>query len=91
MGASVVLAETVASVGTWNLLDREKVYAVELEINANHIHGKSEGIMKATGVPIHKEKTTMMWEIKITDEQNDKLICISRCRMAVIKIKIEKP
>ncbi|MED4226966.1 PaaI family thioesterase [Neobacillus cucumis] len=84
-GASVVLAETVASVGSWNLLDMEKEYAVGLEINANHIRGKSEGTVKATGFPIHKGKTTMVWDIKITDEQNDKLICIARCTMAVIK------
>ncbi|MEH7142793.1 hotdog fold thioesterase [Priestia megaterium] len=83
-GASVVLAETVASVGSWNLLDMENEYAVGLEINANHICGKSEGTVKATGFPIHKGKKTMVWEIKITDE-NDKLICISRCTVAVIK------
>lgn len=62
---------------------------VGLEINANHIHGKNEGIVKATEAPIRKGKTTMVWEIKITDEQKDKLICISRCTMAVIKIKKE--
>ncbi|MDN4100363.1 esterase [Bacillus cereus] len=86
-GASVVLAETVASVGSWNLLDVEKEYAVGLEINANHISGKSEGTVKAIGFPIHKGKTTMVWEIKILDE-NDKLICISRCTMAVLKKRI---
>lgn len=90
-GASVVLAETVASVGSWNLLDMEKEYAVGLEINANHIRGKSEGTVKATGFPIHKGKTTMVWDIKITDEQNDKLICIARCTMAVLKKVEEKP
>lgn len=90
-GASVVLAETVASVGSWNLLDMEKEYAVGLEINANHIREKSEGTVKATGFPIHKGKTTMVWDIKITDEQNDKLICIARCTMAVLKKVEEKP
>ncbi|TWD87596.1 uncharacterized protein (TIGR00369 family) [Neobacillus bataviensis] len=90
-GASVVLAETVASVGSWNLLDLEKEYAVGLEINANHIRGKSEGTVKATGFPIHKGKTTMVWDIKITDEQNDKLICIARCTMAVLKKVEENP
>ncbi|MFS0779278.1 PaaI family thioesterase [Neobacillus sp. 3P2-tot-E-2] len=89
-GASVVLAETVASVGSWNLLDMEKEYAVGLEINANHIRGKSEGTVRATGFPIHKGKTTMVWEIKITDEHNDKLICISRCTMALIEKDKEK-
>ena len=84
-GASVVLAETVASVGSWNLLNMETEYAVGLEINANHIRGISNGTVKATGFPIHKGKTTMVWEIKITDEQNEKLICVSRCTVAVIK------
>ncbi|KRE01160.1 esterase [Bacillus sp. Root239] len=88
-GASVVLAETVASVGSWNLLDMETEYAVGLEINANHIRGKSEGTVKATGFPIHKGKKTMIWEIKITDE-NERLICISRCTVAVIKKNKEK-
>lgn len=81
----------VANVGSWNLLEMEKEYAVGLEINANHIRGKSEGTLKATGIPTHKGKTTMVWEIKITDEQNEKLICISRCTMAVIKKDEKNP
>lgn len=39
-GASVVLAETVASFGTWHAIDQQKEIAVGLEINANHIRGK---------------------------------------------------
>ena len=57
----------------------EKEYAVGLEINANNIRGKSERIVKTTGFLIHKGKTTIVWDIKITDGQNDKLICIARC------------
>jgi 1,4-dihydroxy-2-naphthoyl-CoA hydrolase len=79
----------VANVGTWNLLDMEKEYTVGLEINANNIRGKSERIVKTTGFLIHKGKTTIVWDIKITDEQNDKLICIARCTMAVLK-KLKK-
>ncbi|GIM46484.1 hypothetical protein DNHGIG_20330 [Collibacillus ludicampi] len=52
-GASVVLAETVASVGTWNLIDMEKEYVVGLKINANHIRGKKDGMVTAIGIPIH--------------------------------------
>lgn len=85
-GASVALAETVASTGTYNLIDRDKQQAVGLEINANHIRGKREGIVTAVGIPLHKGRTTMVWEIKIMDEE-DKLICVSRCTMAIINIK----
>ena len=82
-GASVVLAETVASIGTFNLVDQEKELAVGLEINANHIRGKSEGEVTATGVPLHQGRKIMVWDIRITDEE-DKLICVSRCTVAVV-------
>jgi uncharacterized protein (TIGR00369 family) len=82
-GASVALAETVASIGTWNLIDQEKQAAVGLEINANHIRSKRDGIVTAVGTPLHKGHKTMVWDIKILDEDN-KLICISRCTVAII-------
>lgn len=85
-GASVALAETVASVGAYELCDQTSEAVVGLEINANHVRGKRDGIVTATGSVLHHGKTTMVWEIKITDEE-DKLICISRCTMAVIKRK----
>ncbi|GKW46432.1 MULTISPECIES: hotdog fold thioesterase [unclassified Planococcus (in: firmicutes)] len=85
-GASVVLAESVASVGTWNLIDQETEYAVGLEINANHIRGKQDGLVTAIGTPLHKGRTTMVWDIKIVDEQ-DRLICVSRCTVAIVKKK----
>lgn len=84
-GASVVLAETVASMGTWNLVDQKNEVAVGLEINANHLRSKTDGIVTAIGTPLHKGRTTMVWDIKIVDEQ-EKLICISRCTVAIKKM-----
>jgi 1,4-dihydroxy-2-naphthoyl-CoA hydrolase len=82
-GASVVLAETVASVGALvSVRDSGKV-AVGLEINANHLRGKREGIVTATATPLHSGRATHVWEIRIVDE-NDKLVCISRCTLAII-------
>jgi 1,4-dihydroxy-2-naphthoyl-CoA hydrolase len=86
-GASVVLAETVASLGTWNLIDQVTEQAVGLEINANHIRSKRDGLVTATGKPLHKGRTTMIWDIQITDEEG-KLICVSRCTVAIVKKKV---
>ncbi len=82
-GVSVVLAESVASIGTVLNIDMEKQMAFGLEINANHIRPKKDGRLTATATPIHKGRTTMIWEIHLTDEQ-DKLICVSRCTVAVV-------
>lgn len=85
-GASVLLAETVASLGAYELVDKETQGVVGLEINANHIRGKKDGVVTATGTVLHQGRTTQVWEIKITDEQ-DRLVCMSRCTMAVLNLK----
>src|SRR5690606_13284058 len=85
-GASVALAETVASVGTYNLIDQQTEGCAGLEINANHIRAKKDGIVKAIGTPLHRGKTTMVWDVKIFDEEEN-LICVSRCTMAILKLK----
>jgi len=85
-GASVALAETVASVGAFELVDKENEVVVGLEINANHIRAKKDGFVTAVGTVLHQGRTTMVWDIKITDE-DENLICVSRCTMAVIKRK----
>lgn len=82
-GASVALAESAASVGAWMNIDDERQMAVGLEINANHIRGKADGIVTAVATPLHRGRTTMVWEIRIADE-HDRLVCMSRCTMAVI-------
>jgi 1,4-dihydroxy-2-naphthoyl-CoA hydrolase len=82
-GASLVLAETVASLGTYNLIDRERQLAVGLEINANHIRSKGEGLVTAVGTPLHRGRKIMVWDVRITDE-SDKLVCVSRCTVAVV-------
>ena len=83
-GASVALAETVASVGGTEMVDQETEAVVGLEINANHIKSKQDGVVTAVAEVVHRGRTTMVWEIKIKDEQ-EQLICISRCTLAVIK------
>ena len=82
-GISVVLAESVASLGTVLNIDANRQMAFGLEINANHLRPKRDGQLTAVATPIHQGRTTHVWDIRITDE-HDKLICISRCTIAVV-------
>ncbi|MDQ2668599.1 MAG: hotdog fold thioesterase [Gemmatimonadota bacterium] len=82
-GASVALAETVASLGATGRIDRNAFMAVGQEINANHLRAKTEGIVTATATPVHVGRSSQVWSISIADEQG-RLICISRCTLAVI-------
>ena len=82
-GASVVLAETVASTGAFMNCDPDKEIAVGIEINANHLRGKRDGMLTAVALPVHKGRTTHVWEVRITDEAG-KPVCISRCTLAIV-------
>ena len=81
-GASVVLAETVASVGATMALPEGKV-AVGLEINANHVRAVRSGTVTGTARAVHVGRSTQLWEIRIEDEQG-RLVCISRLTLAVV-------
>ena len=83
-GASVALAETVASFGATAVIDRERFVAVGQEINANHLRPKVDGVVRATGVPVHVGRSSQVWSIEIRDEEG-RLVCISRCTMAVVE------
>ncbi|WP_102028502.1 hotdog fold thioesterase [Salirhabdus sp. Marseille-P4669] len=85
-GASVALAETAASIGAFLHVDQTEYNVFGIEINANHIKSKRDGIVKGIATPAHVGRTTMVWEIKIIDEQGE-LISISRCTIGVVKKK----
>jgi len=82
-GASVTLAETLGSVAATCCVDQLTQYCVGLDINANHIKSVRTGFVLGITRPIHIGKKTHVWEVRITNEQQE-LICISRITMAVI-------
>jgi len=82
-GASAALAETVASLGAYMNVDQETQAAVGVELNANHLRGKTEGIVTATATPARRGRTIHVWDIKIEDEES-RLVCVSRCTLAIV-------
>lgn len=81
-GASVALAETVASIGAY-LAAPEGHTSFGLEINANHLRSVRSGKVTAIATPLHKGRTTHVWNIEIRDEQS-RLVCVSRCTLAIV-------
>ena len=82
-GASLALAETLGSLAAQCTLTDPNKYCVGLEINANHIKSVKTGFVYGVARPIHLGNRTQVWEIRITNEQQD-LICVSRITMAII-------
>ncbi len=77
-GATLALAESIGSLGSHLLVEKDNKAAVGLEINANHIKSTRDGEVVGTGTLIHRGRTTHVWEIRIETSEG-KLISI--CRM----------
>jgi len=82
-GASVALAETTASLGAFANIDPTRFAAVGVEINANHIRSKHDGLVRATAEPVHIGRTTHVWSIRIADEE-DRTVSVARCTIAIV-------
>lgn len=82
-GASAALAETVASLGAWMNIDAETQAAVGVELNSNHIRSKRDGLVTATATPLHKGRSTHVWDVRINDEDG-RLVCASRCTLVIV-------
>ena len=82
-GASVVLAETLGSIGGMAKVENNNETVVGIAINANHLKSVTVGWVfgKATSIQIGKK--IQVWEIRITNEAKE-LICISRLTLAVV-------
>ena len=85
-GAFCALAETVGSMAANLCLNRTKYVALGLDINANHVRSANKGWVYGKAIPLHIGRTTQVWEIKITDDE-DKLCCISRLTMSGVEIR----
>jgi 1,4-dihydroxy-2-naphthoyl-CoA hydrolase len=85
-GVSVVLAETLASVGANALVDRTRMLCVGQEINANHLRSAPVGsAVIGTARPFHVGARSQVWGVEIVDSAGRR-VCVSRVTMAVIRL-----
>ncbi len=82
-GASVVLAETLGSVGSaLHAYGLDKI-AVGVDINATHHRSVTSGTVTGVATPVHLGRSSTCYEVVITDERG-KRICTSRITCALI-------
>ena len=86
-GATVALAESVGSAASLMFVNPEKQEVRGIEISANHLKSKREGLVTATAKIIHQGASIHLWEIRIVDE-NDKLISLCKLTNMVLSRKI---
>ncbi|MBP6551077.1 MAG: PaaI family thioesterase [Flavobacterium sp.] len=86
-GASVALAESVGSAASFLFVNPEHSEVRGIEISANHVKAKRNGIVSATAKIIHKGSSIHLWEIRITDEKKS---LISLCKLTTMVLPKRK-
>jgi len=82
-GATLALAESVGSAASYIFMDAKDYFVRGIEISANHVKSIKEGEVFARATIVHKGRTTQLWHIRITD-QEDRLI--SHCKLTTISL-----
>jgi len=82
-GASVALAESVGSGASMLYINSEVSEVRGIEIAANHLKAKRDGLVTATARIVHKGRSIHLWEIRITDE-NDNLVSLCKLTNMVL-------
>lgn len=85
-GASVALAESVGSAASIMFINPEIQEVRGIEISANHLRSKRDGIVTGTAKIIHQGRSLHLWEVKITDEQ-DRLISLCKITNMILPRK----
>lgn len=83
-GASVALAESVGSAASLLFIDSKNEEVRGIEISANHVKSKKDGIITAKATLKHKGNTTHLWEVRIVDEKED---LVSLCKLTNIVLR----
>ncbi len=86
-GASIALAESLGSCLSHVSVNQETSNVFGLEVSANHIKSKKEGIVKGIAKLRHKGKTTHLVNIDIVDEDGNLISVIKMTNIVVPKKK----
>jgi 1,4-dihydroxy-2-naphthoyl-CoA hydrolase len=86
-GATVALAESVGSAASFLFVNSEVSEVRGIEISANHLKAKRDGIVTATARIIHKGRSIHLWEIRVVDENNS---LVSLCKLTTMVLSKRK-
>lgn len=86
-GASVVLIESLGSIGSSLLINQDEEFSVGLEVNANHVGAAKSGYVIAKATLSHAGRRTHVWVAEVRDETTNRLVCTGRLTVMVVEKK----
>lgn len=84
-GSVVTLADTACGYGTVNSLPADAVGFTTLELKSNFLGTARDGVVECVARPIHKGRTTQVWDADVTLEGGGKIIAHFRCTQLILR------
>ena len=84
-GSIVSLADTACGYGTVNSLPDDAVGFTTIELKSNFLSTAQEGFVECVAVPVHKGRTTQVWDATVGLEGGNKAIARFRCTQLILR------
>jgi 1,4-dihydroxy-2-naphthoyl-CoA hydrolase len=81
-GAFAALAESIVSIATHTAVEGDGLLAVGQSNSTTFLRPIRAGSVHAEGVPLHRGRTTWVWDVRFTDD-DERLCAITRMTLAV--------
>jgi 1,4-dihydroxy-2-naphthoyl-CoA hydrolase len=84
-GSVVALADTACGYGTVNSLPADAIGFTTIELKSNFLGTAREGYVECVATPVHRGRTTQVWDAGVRVEDGDKLIAQFRCTQLILR------
>ena len=84
-GSVVTLADTACGYGTVNSLPVDATGFTTLELKSNFLGTAREGYVECVATPVHRGRTTQVWDADINLEGGNKTIARFRCTQLILR------
>lgn len=82
-GASLALAEELASIGTWLNLNVRRQVGVGVDVSGTHVRGVTAGWVSAEATLAYRGRSVMVWTVEVRDERG-RTTTLARCTCNVV-------
>lgn len=80
----IALADTLAGYATIINLPEGAELFTTIELKTNFLGTARDGHVTGTATPVHRGRTTQVWDVEVTEEASGKRIAMFRCTQAVL-------
>lgn len=83
-GSIVTLADTVSGYGCVANLPVDATGFTTIELKSNHLGTTLEGTIVAVATPVHRGKTTQVWDAIVTHKESGRTLALFRCTQMIL-------